>query len=89
MVPHFLGQNPDEVDELASQLEAKAVLIEEVIRSLSGHIDGTTWVGSDRTRFEGAWIGTLSTHLRDVAGSLKDAADVARDNAREQRSTTL
>ena len=85
MVPHFLGQNPDEVDALASELDANADAIENVIRTLSGQIDDTTWVGSDRTRFEGAWVGSLSADLRSVAGSLKDAAAVARNNAREQR----
>jgi len=87
MVPHFLGQNPDEVDALASELDANADAIENVIRTLSGQIDDTTWVGSDRTRFEGAWVGSLSADLRSVAGSLKDAAAVARNNAREQRES--
>jgi len=85
VVPHFLGQNPDEVDALASELDANADAIENVIRNLSGQIDDTTWVGTDRTRFEGAWVGSLSANLRSVAGSLKDAAAVARTNAREQR----
>ena len=88
MVPHFLGQNPDEVDALATELDAKADAIELVISSLSDQIDDTTWVGSDRTRFEGAWVGSLSANLRSVAGSLKDAAVAARDNAREQRNAS-
>ena len=89
MVPHFLGQNPDEVDALASGFEEKASTIEQLIASLDGAFDSTTWVGTDRTRFEGNWVAQITPELKAVARSLKDAAQVARDNAREQRENTF
>lgn len=89
MVPHFLGQNPDEVDALASGFEEKASTIEQLIASLDGAFDSTTWVGTDRTRFEGNWVAQITPELKAVASSLKDAAQVARDNAREQRENTF
>jgi len=89
MVPHFLGQNPDEVEALAAGFEAKATALEQLIASLDGDFDSTTWVGSDRTKFEGSWVGHLTPELKAVASSLKDAAERARDNAREQREGTF
>jgi uncharacterized protein YukE len=89
MVPHFLGQNPDEVDALASGFEEKASTIEQLIASLDGAFDSTTWVGTDRTRFEGNWVAQITPELKAVASSLKDAAQVARDNAREQRENSF
>lgn len=89
MVPHFLGQNPDEVDALATGFEEKALTIEQLIDSLDGLFDSTTWVGTDRTRFEGSWVAQITPELKAVASSLKDAANVARENAREQRESTF
>ena len=89
MVPHFLGQNPDEVDALAEGFDAKASAIEQLIAALDGDFDSTTWVGSDRTKFEGNWVAQITPELKSVASSLKDAAQRARDNAREQRETTF
>ena len=89
MVPHFLGQNPDEVDALAAGFDAKASAIEQLIAALDGDFDSTTWVGSDRTKFEGSWIAQITPELKSAATSLKDAAQRARENAREQRENTF
>ncbi len=84
----FLGQIPEEVDSLAADLDAKAGDIESIIAALTSKLGGTTWTGSDRDRFEGDWNSTLTTNLRNVAGSLRDAASIARQNAEQQRQAS-
>ena len=80
----FLGQIPDEVRLLAADFDAKATDLENVITALKSKLGSTTWVGPDRTRFEGDWDSSLSGSLRNVAGALRDAATTARGNAEQQ-----
>lgn len=84
----FLGQIPEEVDALAADLEAKAGDIETLLSALASKLGSTTWTGADRDRFEGDWNSTLSTNLRNVAGSLRDAGSIARQNAEQQRQAS-
>lgn len=88
MIAQFLGQVPEEVDALAADFDAKAGEIDAVITALKAKLGGTTWTGSDRTRFEGDWDGQLSASLRHVSGALRDAAVLARSNAERQRQAS-
>ena len=84
----FIGQIPEEVDALASDFDNKATDIETVITALTSKLGSTTWVGADRNRFEGDWNSTLSSNLRTVAASLREAATTARNNAEQQRTAS-
>ncbi|WP_167042835.1 hypothetical protein [Salinibacterium sp. ZJ454] len=84
----FIGQIPEEVDALATDFDAKAGDIDTLISALTSKLGSTTWVGNDHTRFEGDWNSTLTTSLRNVAGSLRDAAVLARGNAQQQRDAS-
>ena len=87
-MPQFLGQNPDEVDTFASELTESARALEGIIALVDSRLRDTTWVGSDRTRFEGQWVGLQAAQLADIALSLATAASVAGANAAEQRVET-
>ncbi|TFD32235.1 WXG100 family type VII secretion target [Cryobacterium cryoconiti] len=84
----FIGQVPEEVDALAQDFETKASDIENLISALKARLGGTTWVGTDRSRFEGDWDGQLSSSLRSVSSALRDAAMTARGNAEQQRTAS-
>lgn len=84
----LLGQIPEEVDSLAADLDVKAEDIETLITALASKLGSTTWTGPDRDRFEGDWNSTLTTNLRNVAGALRDAASIARQNAEQQRQAS-
>ncbi len=84
----FLGQIPEEVDELAGLLERKASEIETTVSEISSKLGSTTWRGNDRERFEGTWQGTIAANLRSAANQLTDAAQDARRNAAEQRNAS-
>jgi len=87
-MPQFLGQNPDEVDTFASELTESARALEGIIALVDSRLRDTTWVGSDRTKFEGHWVGSQAAQLADIALSLATAASVASANAAEQRVET-
>jgi len=87
-MPQFLGQNPDEVDSFASLLAADAADLERVLTEISARLRDTTWVGSDRTKFESRWLGAHAPQLEQLAQSLRDASSIAASNAAGQRSET-
>lgn len=76
---------PDEVDDLATQLDSKAGDLDTVLTTLSTKLAGTTWVGADYNRFEEQWTGTISTNLRNAAEQMRSAATAAREDAENQR----
>ena len=80
-----LGMIPEEVDELAIQLEGKAGDLDGVLTTLTTKLQGTTWTGTDYNRFEEQWTGTISQNLRNAAEQLRSAAVAARGDAENQR----
>ena len=80
-----LGMIPEEVDDLATQLDAKAGDLEGVLTTLTAKLQGTTWVGTDYNRFEEQWTGTIAQNLRNAAEQMRTAATAAREDAENQR----
>jgi len=80
-----LGMIPEEVDELATQLDAKAGDLDGVLTTLTTKLQGTTWVGTDYNRFEEQWTGTIAQNLRNAAEQMRTAATAAREDAENQR----
>lgn len=80
-----LGMIPEEVDELAAQLEVKAGDLDGVLTTLTTKLQGTTWTGTDYNRFEEQWTGTIAQNLRNAAEQLRSAAVAAREDAENQR----
>ena len=80
-----LGMIPEEVDELATQLDGKAGDLDGVLTTLTTKLQGTTWTGTDYNRFEEQWTGTISQNLRNAAEQLRSAAVAARGDAENQR----
>lgn len=84
----FIGQNPDEVRELASLFDSKAGDLEGVVSAINSKLGGTTWVGADRTRFETDTWSTIQNNLNTIASTLREAGTAARSNATEQESAS-
>lgn len=80
-----LGMIPEEVDELATQLDNKAGDLDTVLTTLTTKLQGTTWVGTDYNRFEEQWTGTIAQNLRNAAEQMRTAASAAREDAENQR----
>lgn len=84
----FIGMNPDEVELLSQQLETKAGDIETILSTLTSALAGTTWTGTDYTRFEEAWQGTITPNLTNAANQLHEASKSAYGDAQAQRNAS-
>ena len=80
----WIGQNPDEVNDLAALFDTKAGELESLVQAITSKLAGTTWQGPDRTRFETQDWSTIQTNLTQAAQVLRDTGAVARNNATEQ-----
>jgi len=84
----YLGQNPDEVRELANLFDTKATDLEGVVSAINSKLGSTTWVGPDRTRFETDTWSTIQNNLNTIANTLREAGTAARTNATEQENAS-
>jgi uncharacterized protein YukE len=85
---NFTGMDIQGVRTLASQMTSSASQIRQLMSQLTNQLNGTQWVGPDRTRFEGEWNGTYVQQLNQVATALEDAAQRANTNATEQETAS-
>lgn len=84
----YLGQNPDEVRELATLFDTKAGDLEGVVAAINSKLGGTTWVGTDRNRFESDTWSSIQSNLNSIATTLREAGTSARTNASDQETAS-
>jgi WXG100 family type VII secretion target len=83
-----LGMNPEEVRQLARQMDETASQIEDLMNRVTQKLSGTTWEGNDRRQFESTWQSDSCRQLQQVKQLLTEAANKARTNAQDQESTS-
>ncbi|MCB0963091.1 MAG: WXG100 family type VII secretion target [Acidimicrobiales bacterium] len=83
-----LGMNPEEVRQLARQMDDTAGQIEDLMNRVTQKLSGTTWEGNDRRQFESTWQSDSVRQLQQVKQLLTEAANKARTNAQDQESTS-
>jgi uncharacterized protein YukE len=84
----FTGMDIPAVRALSSQMNQSAGQIRQLMSTLTNQLNGTQWVGPDRSRFEGDWSGTYVQQLTQVASALEEASTRATQNANEQESAS-
>lgn len=84
----FLGQVPEEVEQLAAHFDAKAGDVETLITTVSSRLAAVAWVGNDRDAFEATWTGEMTNNLTQLANSLREAGVIANNNAQQQRTAS-
>lgn len=84
----WIGQNPDEVNELAQLFNTKATELEGIVSALSSKLSVTTWQGTDRQNFENLTWSQIQTALNSAATTLRDTGTIAANNATEQINTS-
>lgn len=84
----YIGQVPEEVDQLSAEFEAKAGDLEGIKSTISSKLAVTTWTGTDRERFESDWEGQFSATITQIVAQLRTAGTIASDNAQEQRDAS-
>jgi len=84
----FLGLDPEEMDRLASRMDAEAQKMDEAIRQVASQLKATLWVGPDRDRFEKEWNSEHLVSIRRTIDLLRTNARELKRHAKEQRSTS-
>jgi hypothetical protein len=67
------GANPEQLAALGRSLKQQMSAIDAVSGAVAAALQGTTWVGPARDRFEGEWSSTF----RGALGRLSEAFDAA------------
>lgn len=83
-----VGQDIQQVRDLAGQLNAKAGDIQAVLGQLTSQLHSVDWRGNDADRFRGEWDGTHTAQLKAVISALQQASQTAMSNANQQESTS-
>jgi uncharacterized protein YukE len=84
----FLGQDVEQVKQMATQLNSKAGDIESVISQLTSAVNGVHWEGPDAKQFKSDWQSQHVPQLRKVVDALRHASQAANRNAAEQQQTS-
>lgn len=82
------GQDIEQVQQLASQLNAKADDIQNVISQLSSAVSSVHWMGPDADRFRSDWQSQHTAQLKAVVTALRTASQAAKRNAQEQQQAS-
>ncbi|KAA1374680.1 hypothetical protein [Aeromicrobium fastidiosum] len=80
----MVGMNVEEVRNLSRHMDSVATQIEQAARQITSLMSSTTWVGNDRTAFEGDWTGQHMTAISHVVTAVRQAGQVAGRNADDQ-----
>ena len=84
----FTGMDISAVRNLATQMDASAGEIEQIMSKLTSTLEGTQWEGADATNFRSEWQGAHCATLRQLSERLKTVATQARKNADEQEAAS-
>lgn len=84
----YLGQDVEQVKQLATQMNSKAGDIENVISQLTSSVNGVRWDGNDAKQFKNDWQSQHVPQLRKVVDALRNASQAAKRNAAEQEQTS-
>jgi len=84
----FLGLDPEEMERVASRMDAEAQKLDQAIRQVTSQLRSTEWVGPDRTRFEKEWTSEHQVSIRRTVDLLRTNARELKRHAKEQRAAS-
>ncbi|MDQ1246909.1 MAG: hypothetical protein QG597_1277 [Actinomycetota bacterium] len=83
----MVGMDVEQVKALSKQMTDGASTIQDLIGRLTSGLNSTTWVGADRTKFDGDWE-NYKGMLTKVAGSLTETANHLTQQATSQEQAS-
>lgn len=84
----YFGQDVEQVQQLAGQLNTRADDIHRLVTQLSATVDAVDWQGPDAERFRSDWHGQHRGALSAVVSALHTASQSARRNAADQQTAS-
>ena len=83
-----LGLDVEQVQTLSKQLNQESQNIQQILKTLTGALNGTQWSGPDASAFRNDWSGSHTAALNNVANALQQASAAASKNASDQESVS-
>lgn len=80
----MIGSDPEQLDELASKFDLWATQVEGIHSPIRLALHHADWYGPDAEGFQERWDGPVRSRLQSSAATLRNAADVIRQNRLEQ-----
>lgn len=84
----FYGADIEQMQQLEAALNQQAEVIQNVITTIRGKVDGTNWVGPDADKFRAEWNGTHTQSLNRVVGEMKQTSALVKKNWLQQQQTS-
>lgn len=88
MAGNMTGMDIAGVRQLAQQLTQKADEISQIASQLTNALNGADWRGPDREKFVSDWQSQHVAALSRVSEGLKQAAQLATQNAQQQEQAS-
>ena len=82
------GMDLEQVRAFANQLNSDAEQIENIVNSLTSQLGNVQWIGNDASKFTSEWDSSYRPQLQSVSTALRDAANVANNNATQQEQAS-
>jgi uncharacterized protein YukE len=79
------GANPEQLEGLGATLSRQVAAIEEVSATVTSSLNGTTWTGPARDRFEEEWRSSFRGALDRLNQAFEAAGQDCRLRAQELR----
>lgn len=79
------GANPEQLESLGATLSRQVAAIEEVSATVTSSLNGTTWTGPARDRFEEEWRSSFRGALDRLNQAFEAAGQDCRLRAQELR----
>jgi len=80
----FLGMNIEGVNQVAGSIEAQAVRIRGILKTLTATLESTPWIGADRDRFVQEWVSTHAPAIQKAAADMEQASGQVRASIKLQ-----
>lgn len=84
----FYGADIEQMQQLEASLNQQAEVIQNVITTIRGKVEGTNWQGPDADTFRSEWNGTYTQSLNRVVQELKQTAGIVKKNWMQQQQTS-
>ncbi len=82
------GMNIEEVRSLGQRLKQESQNLQNIMSSLQGLVQNTTWVGPDAQQFKGPWWDGHRGNLQKIVQDLDGFGQSAINNATEQENVS-
>ncbi len=88
MSDQFQGNSPEQMRQLAGQIQQTAEQLNTIGTGLASSVEGVAWLGSDADAFKTQWWPEFQGQLNALSAQLNDKSTEVNRQAEEQETTS-